>query len=272
MLEGELGEKIRKNIAFNVECPHFITNDSEKCPFLNENGLCDIITELGEDALCEICDQHPRFRNFFSDRVEIGIGLCCEAATEIVLSWKEPFRLVELEGTYDEDEQESLEERNFFTIREGLLSIMQERAVSVLERLEKALEEIGYERFLKSKEELSRLFSSLEYMDSEFGAQLSEAFLDDDSVNVEEEWEFPLENLAVYFIMRHTADAIYGDDIRERVAFCALCVEAILRVSVRKMRVKNLNFFDALCDTARVFSTEIEYSTENTERIIEAMS
>ena len=69
LIEGEFGERIRKNIAYNAESPHFITDESEKCPFLNRYGLCDMITELGEESLCEICAVHPRFRNFFSDRV-----------------------------------------------------------------------------------------------------------------------------------------------------------------------------------------------------------
>ena len=82
---GELGKRLAENIDRSGEIPHFKLCDGERCPFLNKNGLCDVITELGEGALCQICADHPRYRNFYSDRTEIGLGLCCEAAAELIL-------------------------------------------------------------------------------------------------------------------------------------------------------------------------------------------
>ena len=55
--------------------------------------LKESISKKGEGYLCEICDAHPRFKNFFTDRVEIGIGLCCEEAARIILNEKEAFFL-----------------------------------------------------------------------------------------------------------------------------------------------------------------------------------
>ena len=51
-----------------------------------ECNLCDIISSLGEDYLCDICTLHPRFRNFYCNFIETGLGLCCEEACRIVLS------------------------------------------------------------------------------------------------------------------------------------------------------------------------------------------
>ena len=106
-------------------------------------------------------------------------------------------------------------------------------------------------------------------MCEEFGARLSHAFMKNENTAVQDDWEIPLEQLAIYFIIRHTADGIYGGDLSERVAFCALCVEAIYRLCLERMKEEELSFFDALCDTARIFSSEIEYSTENVDRILE---
>lgn len=270
-LEGEFGDRLRKNISFNADCPHFINDDSEKCPFLNNRRLCDIITELGEDALCEICDSHPRYRNFFSDRVEIGLGLCCEAAAELALSATTTAKLVELDESDGEGEQASAEEIEFFEARDRLLGIVQDRSIPVFERLTRAQDDFGVSCAALGEEAIARLFASLEYIDEEFGAKVYEAFTVNEITNIEVEWEIPLEQLAVYFIMRHTADGLYGDDLPQRVAFCALCVEAVYRVCAIRMRADGLPFFEALCDTARAFSSEIEYSMENTERLIEAM-
>ena len=88
-LQGELADRIRQNISGEV--PHFVLCDGERCPFLNENGLCDIISELGDGALCDICYLHPRFSNFYEDFTETGLGLCCEEASRIVLTENERF-------------------------------------------------------------------------------------------------------------------------------------------------------------------------------------
>ena len=62
---GVFGQRLRGSIA-QGEAPHFLLQE-ERCPFLNEQNLCDIILNLGESALCEICTQHPRFHEWFGD-------------------------------------------------------------------------------------------------------------------------------------------------------------------------------------------------------------
>ncbi len=73
--------------------PHFILKN-ERCPFLNEENLCDLIITHGEDYLCQICSDHPRFRNYYTGAEEIGLGLSCEAAARLILGRKQPMRLV----------------------------------------------------------------------------------------------------------------------------------------------------------------------------------
>ena len=59
--------------------PHFILRGG-CCPFLRSDNLCQMIIDYGEDFLCQICTDHPRFRNFWTDRIELGLGLACEEA------------------------------------------------------------------------------------------------------------------------------------------------------------------------------------------------
>ncbi len=75
------------------DIPHFRLLDGERCPFLNEDNLCDLILRHGEDILCQICRDHPRFRNFWTDRVEMGLGLVCEEAARLILTSPSPLRL-----------------------------------------------------------------------------------------------------------------------------------------------------------------------------------
>ena len=66
-IEGELGQELREKTSAEPT-PHFVLDEGERCPFLNESGLWRLILSLGEDSLCDICREHPRFYNEFSDR------------------------------------------------------------------------------------------------------------------------------------------------------------------------------------------------------------
>ena len=78
-IPGEIGRRIIDNTAVNDGVASFVLGKDERGPFLNKDGLCDIILDLGEDALCQICTEHPRFHNLRGDGyIESGVGLCCE--------------------------------------------------------------------------------------------------------------------------------------------------------------------------------------------------
>jgi hypothetical protein len=118
-VEGELGKRLAENIILDGECACFRLDKDERCPFLNAYGLCDIYTELGEKALCQICTDHPRFYNEIADRLEMGVGLCCEAAAKLVLCQEDPFFFDVLEDdgeeeVYDRIEDEILQARRLY--------------------------------------------------------------------------------------------------------------------------------------------------------------
>lgn len=72
-LPGPLGEELREQLCLLPE-PHFKMTADGRCPFLNKEGLCRLILSYGEDALCDICREHPRFYNTFPARQEAGLG------------------------------------------------------------------------------------------------------------------------------------------------------------------------------------------------------
>lgn len=82
-MTGEIGQRLRDAIADTPGGASFRLREDERCPMLNDSGLCDIITACGEGALCQICADHPRYRNEFSTFTEGGFGLCCEAAAHV---------------------------------------------------------------------------------------------------------------------------------------------------------------------------------------------
>lgn len=112
-----------------LTAPHLLPGDppqlrllsGERCPFLRQDGLCEMIVQRSEEFLCQICRDHPRFRNFWSDRVELGLGLVCEEAARLILSQPEPLSLVTLA---DDGQNDPLpdDERWLLDLRDDLLA------------------------------------------------------------------------------------------------------------------------------------------------------
>ena len=111
------------DIAAHIEhsdVAHFRLLDGERCPFLNQDNLCDLILKHGEGILCQICRDHPRFRNFWADRVEMGLGLVCEEAARLILTQQTPMRL-EVLSDDGADTQQPEDEAWLMQLRERLL-------------------------------------------------------------------------------------------------------------------------------------------------------
>lgn len=87
------------DVAGKIKDGGFILRSDGRCPFLGDDNLCEMIKENGESYLCDICREHPRFYNDRGDHIEGGIGLSCEAACELVLSYDKPFELVSEDGS-----------------------------------------------------------------------------------------------------------------------------------------------------------------------------
>lgn len=251
---GEFGERLRCGIS-REDTPCFKLDDGERCVFLNDRGLCDIILNMGEDALCDICTEHPRFRNYFADRTEVGLGLCCEEACRLILGQREPMKLTVAED--DGTDQPDPEEELFFAERQRVLDILQDRALPMTERL--AL--LGVTSDDTTPKEWAEFYRGLERLDPAWDECLgllggcdSFAEPDDDPV-----WE----NLAVYVVYRHAAD----QSVPSSVAFAIHTVRLICTVCAAADAD-----FDKLCDLCRMWSSEIEYSEENTAAIVEKLT
>lgn len=72
--------------------------ENQKCPFLNEEKLCQIYIELGEDAMSSICKIFLRIAKMYQEYIQFSLTLACPEVVKIVLKNKKPleFKLVEL--------------------------------------------------------------------------------------------------------------------------------------------------------------------------------
>lgn len=265
-VEGALGKRLADHIS-KTDPPYFILDENKRCPFLNKENLCDLILGLGEHHLCTVCARHPRFQNELPGRVESGLGLCCEAAAALILGQSKPMRL--------KTEGRSRVQDQIIDLRDELLALLQDRAQSIPRRLTTMLERLGTVLPEKSPSQWATVLLSLERLEEEWTEKLTAlqstsfdlaAF---DAYMAPRQTEY--ENLAVYFLYRHFANAPTLSDTPPRAAFAALAVE-ILHVlgAVHYARFGSFTFADQV-ELARLFSAEIEYSDENFHALLDLL-
>ncbi|MBQ3490843.1 MAG: flagellin lysine-N-methylase [Clostridia bacterium] len=262
---GDFGVRLQDGIETDICGAHFRLGAQERCPFLNREGLCDIILTLGEAYLSQICTDHPRFCSFYSDRTEIGLGLCCEEATRIIL-----FKETETKfSVLDDDGEEEIpteEEKAFFAQRERLFTLAQDRRKTISERMNDLQREIGLVFPNRSFAEWVDIFLSLECMDDAWKTLLLESrkksVYDVSSDIPEIIWG----QLLVYFLYRHVSDP--ERDIGGSVLFAILGVYMIRNLFSYLCCREKANKKEELIEICRLYSSEIEYSEENTEQLI----
>ena len=163
-VDGPFGDRLR-TCRQTGEDRSFILRPDGRCPFLNDNGLCDLITELGEESLCEVCTEYPRFTVEYRDVREKSLSVSCEEAGRLLFEHQEPVRMVAQEfeeylsyeeedwGTDEEekgyelsddvpeeDEEPSEELCEFLQMaRQNVITLLQDRRYIVADRLSAAL-------------------------------------------------------------------------------------------------------------------------------------
>lgn len=270
-VSGDFGKRLRESIQQTEdETSCFILDENERCPFLNGENLCDIYINLGESSLCRICADHPRFRNFLSCRTETGLGICCEEASRLILSQKEKFSLV---AVYDDGEDERLteDEEYILSLRGELTELLYSESLTLDEKTEKILSAFGFDYMKKSAGETADFLLTLEMLDPKWGRLLEN--LKDRESETEKirlecfDWEFI--NLIVYFLYRHMINCTDSEDLGARICFSIFAFKIIKALCINKYAEEGKCEFEDLAEFARMFSSEIEYSQENTDAVLE---
>lgn len=272
-VQEEFGKRLNENIDVINDVSCFKLGADERCPFLNENNLCDIILNLGEDALCQICTDHPRFRNFYEGATEIGLGLCCEAAAEIIISQNEK---VIFESIDDEGIENSLteEENEFFEFRSRLFEILQNRNEPIGHRINEFLRLCNTENFEINKNEIANLLLGLERLDGKWTNILNDlkAFAEFNNASLPSYFNTVAEQLLVYFTYRHLSGVLEDGRLSQRAGFIVFSyktIELLCKYHLSKFGDISLN---DIAEYARLYSSEIEYSEENIEAILDFFS
>ncbi len=298
---GDFGCRLQQNILRDENGSQFILK-GERCPFLNEQNLCDIYINLGEPALCEICTQHPRYHEWFGEYKESGVGLCCEAAGRLIFSQKElpSYELVDI----DEENGDSVDEEGYsalFAAREKAFALAKEHDWASLlilgDELQEALEWEDWEDIRQPSidqinlpaaeestlihvlEQLLTFLSELEPIDPQWTQLLHHirenlkdilSALPEYKV-VYPNWSKDMDQLIHYFLYRYFCKSLFDEDIYSKTLLPLVACVVVTLLDAETFRRKGSFTLEDRIFTAKQFSKEIEYCTENLDALCEAL-
>lgn len=264
-LDGGSGKILSKIETGNGEYL-FRTDKAGRCPFLNKDGLCDLIIEYGESVLCDICADHPRFRSFYENFTEIGLGLSCEEAARIILSDTSPFSLIPLS---DDGEDISLteDEEEMFSAREEMIETLEDETLSFEEKI-RALFDLADSNMKTLKyKKITEFLLSLERLDKSWDLLLN-GLKDTAPAKLPDRILLPLQKACVYFVYRHMPRALVYDDLYAAMLLSAFMCYLLWQLFSRAY-AKNPSF--SMVSVARLLSGELEYSDENLDLITDML-
>ena len=225
-------------VAGKISDGCFVMGNDDRCPFLRDDNLCEMILKHGEDYLCDICREHPRFYNDMEDHIEAGIGLVCEEACRLALECAMPFGLVADDGSK-------------MDLPDYVKPVF-DQSKPLTERLSL----ISGGRRAKSKIR-AEILGGMEVMDPEWSDLLAgiaaKPVSDEDEDKAIRENEKILANFAAYLLYRYKGAGRFA-------------AEAVYLLA--DLAVKGCGLFDA----ARRFSGEVEYSDVNIDEALETFN
>ncbi len=251
-LEAPYANDIRHSID-PEGTPHFKLLPNDRCPHLDDRGLCRIITELGDGYLCHICREHPRFYHETAQGLEVGLGMACEEACRLILcsdTYQSMVEIGEIDGEATPTDFDPLPHRK------QIYDILSDAALPYSARLQRIAK--GYDIALdhRSDAQWRALLASLEYLNDDHRPLLA---LYSSAAEAPKEAEKSLERALAYFVFRHCSDAQDASELRAALGLALFC-ERLLTSMIGQNTEK-------IAELARILSEELEYSEENTEAI-----
>lgn len=235
----------------NGAVPHIRLDENGVCPFLNSAGLCSLILSYGEKALCQICTDHPRFRNYYKDHMELGLGLCCEEACRIILEDRTSGRFEDLKtgcAALPEYQKRNLKEKAAELSRRTLDFKDWAEYLLGLECLEGAWRQL-LEEYLHTVGQEERGGREIT------GTERTESSGEQDRC---------FDNLENYFLFRHGMSGGAG--------FASFSTRLIRELAGTGRSDTGKNVFSGLPEICRLYSSEVEYSEENRTAVLRKLA
>lgn len=256
----------QKNISLE-DTPHFILKENDRCPFLNEKNLCNMILNCGEDYLCDICREHPRFYEWYGNFKDCGLGLCCEEACRLLFNSNEPLSFIEeIDSTVDDNEIDEGTAQRIYETRKAIFKILADRQdLSLAKRIEKCCDYISSlqksfacKHTAEVKDTANEIFEIMKMSEpfDDIFTEFLNKFSFDDLNKKTDKTQLDYERLFSYFVFRHFVKAIYDNDLITHFKVCILLLVIAILYDQTNSEVDKIN-------TTKYISKQFEYSEEN---------
>ena len=280
-VRGPLGDRLRSALVQDDDGDWCFPLQGERCPFLDNENLCQIHRRLGEAATSVTCREHPRFIEEYGPFREITLSASCPAANALLLGSEASLTFRE-EGAMEErpdddtalllalrdrmlavleDRREPLRRRlraflTFGWAAQEALDVWDEDVLSVLAAGEWSVEPPETEDGPGLFPDALRLLAELEALESDWPELLRRA----ETAPAAAVPEPLLERIAVYFAFRYLLKAVNDGDLLSRAQLCLLAV----------LTVERLAAVTGLSEALRRFSCEVEHDDDSLNALLEA--
>lgn len=256
-----LSGEIRKRIDSVLDKDEFGNTifrlaDKKRCPFLNDENLCDMHIAIGGEHTPYTCRMFPRFINDFGGTREMGVSFSCPVASDMMWNLKEPMSFVSEVNDLPPQLNEIDAQTYFFLTkaREKAFKIVQNRSVSVSERLVNLLDygvEIQKELddYPEPDDDIDffEVFNNPELINPEWTEKVNNRKIKSVSNEVYNE------NIASYFIFRYMLNAVDDYDVLSKIKMAVIGVLVV-------------TYFGEDSWTIHLWSKETEHSQYNMDR------
>lgn len=136
-VKGEFGKRLKSVMVPEEQGGCTFTLNNGRCPFLNNENLCDLFIALGEDKLCDTCAEFPRFINEYGSEREIGLAPSCKTAGELMFGYKEPLTFTVEESSEQVTSYNEIDPQLYFKLRQARVTaynIIRNRSFTINER------------------------------------------------------------------------------------------------------------------------------------------
>ena len=285
-VEGRFGERIRAEMKKGEEGAYFPLKPDGRCPFLNKENLCDLYSALGEESLCQVCTEYPRYYNGTGEYEQVDLSLSCMEVGRLFFEGKGPVRYIrKTDGDPEEDlRRNGRRFRHILTVRDRAIAILQgeEMPGGFAIRFREAGRLFGQPADFpgEPEEDILLKMRELEVLDDRWTGVLSAVCRaqEEDTLQAltrrflagnREEAEEWFTKLAAYFIFRYTLDAFGTGDLEEEWRFIRRSIRFLLWMCALRMDENGGNALsrEDMIDIAHLYSRQVEHSLENVDAL-----
>lgn len=157
-----LDRETRDYILSHVDLPQGIYKQrGDRCAFLNQDNLCNLYINAGEDKFCNTCRRYPRHFEEYGNLIEGALSMSCPVAARMIIDnpHKDKFLVRTREEVLVKNDVDTLLLDTLLKIRSKIFAIAGDRHISIDTRFAQILalgdklqphifhyEKLGYKR------------------------------------------------------------------------------------------------------------------------------